>query len=189
MTDQSTSFPTKGIIRKARAEDLPELLRVYEAAREFMVKTGNPTQWISPDGKTKPTKEQLEMDIAQSKSYVYTDALGRIHAVFYYDYGQEVEPTYGKIDPARGLDNTGKWIGPETYGVVHRIASDGLMKGAGRTCLRWAMDQSAHLRIDTHENNRPMQHVLGQLGFALCGTIYLEDGDSRLAYEWVKDES
>ena len=192
-------------IRKARYEDLPEMLRIYATARKFMRETGNPTQWVGPDGTEKPTRETLKEDIRRGKSYVLetiapgekpetpspgdereTLAAGaepetRIWAVFYYDEGLRIEPTYARIE--------GAWIGDDRYGVVHRIASDGSLKGAGRICLRWAMKKSGHLRIDTHENNHPMQHVLEQLGFDYCGTIWLEDGDPRRAYEWTGKKS
>ena len=32
-------------IKKASAENLAEILAVYETARSFMCKNGNPTQW------------------------------------------------------------------------------------------------------------------------------------------------
>ena len=111
-------------------------------------------------------------------SYVYETDYGRIAAVFFYAFGKKIEPTYEKIE--------GAWIGPGVYGVVHRIASDGTVKGAGRACLRWAMGQSGHLRIDTHENNGPMQHVLKSLGFVFCGTIWLANGDPRMAFEYME---
>ena len=172
-------------IRKARYEDLPEMLRIYAAARQFMRKTGNPTQWVGPDGTEKPTRETLEEDIRQGKSYVLetlsNETKPQLRAVFYYDEGLRIEPTYARIE--------GAWRGEDRYGVVHRIASDGSLKGAGRICLRWAMEKSGHLRIDTHENNHPMQHVLEQLGFDYCGTIWLEDGDPRRAYEWTGEKS
>ena len=47
------------LIRNAQAEDLPEILAIYEQARTFMAKNGNPTQW----GSTEPPKEKLIDDI------------------------------------------------------------------------------------------------------------------------------
>ena len=32
-------------IRKSTAADLPRLLEIYESARAFMVRSGNPNQW------------------------------------------------------------------------------------------------------------------------------------------------
>ena len=33
------------MIRLAKEEDIPRLLEIYAMAKEFMRKTGNPTQW------------------------------------------------------------------------------------------------------------------------------------------------
>ncbi|MBQ6645795.1 MAG: hypothetical protein IJM56_03845 [Clostridia bacterium] len=68
--------------------------------------------------------------------------------------------------------------------MVHRIASDGSVRGMGSFCLNWAYGQCRHLRIDTHADNTVMQNLLKKLGFVHCGTIYVhEDNDPRLAYE------
>jgi hypothetical protein len=39
------------------------------------------------------------------------------------------------------------------------------------------------LRIATHEGNVVMRRMLEKHGFELCGVIYLENGDPRVAYE------
>lgn len=39
------------------------------------------------------------------------------------------------------------------------------------------------MRIDTHENNKVMQHLIKKNGFQECGIIYVEDGSPRIAYE------
>jgi RimJ/RimL family protein N-acetyltransferase len=41
------------------------------------------------------------------------------------------------------------------------------------------------LRIDTHEGNVVMRRMLEKQGFTHCGTIYLANGDKRVAYEKV----
>lgn len=158
-------------IRKTRPEELEQVLEIYARARAFMAANGNPTQW----GNDKPARAQVEADIAAGRSYVCLDA-GAIAAVFY--FALEEDPTY------RHIEGPG-WIGSGSYGVVHRIASVGRVRGAGRFCLEWALEQSGHLRIDTHQNNRPMRALLGQLGFTQCGQIRLENGDPRLAFEKI----
>ena len=40
-----------------------------------------------------------------------------------------------------------------------------------------------HLRIDTHENNKVMQHLILKNGFEKCGIIYVDDGSPRVAFE------
>ena len=78
------------------------------------------------------------------------------------------------------------WLSDSPYGVVHRIASDGSVKGVGTFCINWAFAQSGHLRIDTHGDNVVMQNLMKKLGFTQCGTIYVvEDNDPRIAYEKI----
>ena len=100
--------------------------------------------------------------------------------VFYYDCGERIEATYAHIE-------NGAWLDDSAYGVVHRIASDGSVKGIGSFCINWAFAQCAHLRIDTHGDNTVMQKLLEKLGFVHCGTIFVEeDDDPRLAYEKIQ---
>ena len=116
------------------------------------------------------------MDMEAGKSYVCVHE-DRIVGTFFFDLGEDVEPDYRRIEG-------GKWLDDSAYGVVHRIAGDGSVKGIGAFCLDWAFRQCGHLRIDTHEDNVVMQNLLHKLGFTHCGTIYVEkDRDPRLAYE------
>ena len=39
------------------------------------------------------------------------------------------------------------------------------------------------IKVDTHENNIPMQSLLKKNGFEYCGVVYLEDGGKRVAFE------
>ena len=106
-----------------------------------------------------------------------TTANRLVVAVFFYIAGADIEPCYAGIED-------GAWLDPSPYGVVHRIASDGSVKGAGSFCIRWAYEQCGHLRIDTHPDNRVMQGLLAKLGFRRCGIIHVvEDNDPRYAYE------
>jgi len=157
-------------------QDLTRILEIYEYARRFMASHGNPNQW----GPTNwPPEELIRRDIAEGNSYVClhgTDIVG----TFFYVYGQE-DPTYRTI-------TEGAWQDNSPYGVVHRIAGDGSVKGIGTFCINWAFSQCGHLRIDTHGDNQVMQGLMEKLGFVHCGTIYVEEDDfPRLAYEkWEK---
>ena len=92
--------------------------------------------------------------------------------------GEDIDPTYRLIDWA--------WIADGPYGVVHRIASSGEVKGAGAFCLDWAFEQCRHLRVDTHEDNIVMRNLLTKLGFEYCGIIYvLKDNSPRMAFEKI----
>jgi len=160
-------------IRKAAEPDLGRIMEVYAIARAFMADHGNPHQW----GPTNwPPEPLVRNDIAQGKSYV-CEFDGRIVGVFYFDFGKDIEPTYAHIED-------GSWADEGPYGVVHRIASDGSVKGVGSTCLEWAFRQCGHMRIDTHGDNVVMQRLLAKLGFDHRGTIYVEEDDyPRLAFE------
>lgn len=156
-------------IRKTEWEELKMILPLYEKARAFMAAQGNPHQW----GTSRPAVSQIEEDVRQKNSYV-CEHEGRIVATFY--FGPGPDPTYQVIE-------SGQWLSDHPYSVVHRITSDGSVKGAASYCLQWALEQSGNVRIDTHRDNIVMQNLLKKNGFTYCGIIYLEDGDERLAYQ------
>ena len=162
-------------IRHAVEADFASIMDIYRRARAFMAEHGNPNQW----GPTNwPPEALIHRDIATGCSYVCTEG-GRIVGTFFYTSGRDIEPTYAVIEDGAWLDN-----GP--YGVVHRIAADGSTKGVGAFCIRWALEQCGHLRIDTHGDNKVMQNLLSKLGFTHCGTIYVEeDNFPRMAYERI----
>ena len=79
----------------------------------------------------------------------------------------------------------GQWLNEAPYGVVHRITSDGTIRGAASFCLNWAFNKCGNLKIDTHRDNIVMQHLLDKNGFKYCGVVYLENGSERIAYQKV----
>ncbi len=159
------------MIRLATNNDLDEILAVYDTARKFMRATGNPTQWNGGY----PQREVLVEDI-KSKQLFVLDIDGEIHAVFAFIKGED--PTYRYIE-------NGNWLSNEEYFAIHRVASAGKSKGVLKICLDYCKGFSANLRIDTHSDNTVMQHLLIKHGFIKCGTIYLENGDPRIAFEFV----
>lgn len=160
-------------IRHSTEKDLTCIMKLYEHARTFMAEHGNPNQW----GPTQwPPEQLIRDDILHKTSYVCVHE-GRIVGTFFFLSGDDIEPDYQKIE-------NGKWLSSSAYGVVHRIAGDGSVKGIGAFCLDWAYRQCGHLRIDTHGDNIIMQNLLHKMGFTHCGTVYVkEDNNPRLAYE------
>ena len=156
-------------IRKARMQDLSRIMEIYQIAREFMAETGNPNQW----GSHYPERALLESDIINGNLYVVED--GAIHGAFAFFTGPD--PTYGYIED-------GTWILDEPYATIHRVAGDG-SGGVFSAVLKFALTKNPHVRIDTHQDNQVMQHVLEKHGFQRRGIIYLEDGARRIAYERV----
>ena len=156
-------------VRQAKAEDFARIQEIYSYAREFMARTGNPNQW----GNTNPPRHVLEADIQNGNLFVVEDA--RIRGVFAFLTGED--PTYGYIEG-------GSWRSNAPYGTIHRVASDG-SGGVFSALMEFALRQNSHLRIDTHRDNKVMQHVVEKNGFVYRGIIYLADGNPRLAYERV----
>ena len=161
-------------IRKSEQQDLDRIMEIYDFARDFMAKHGNPNQW----GPTNwPPRELIQNDIRNGNSYVCINNESKVIGTFCFIQGKDIEPTYSKI-------TDGSWIDDSPYGVIHRLATDGSQKGVGSFCINWAYNQCNHIRIDTHINNLVMQNLVEKLGFIHCGTIYVEqDNYPRLAYE------
>ena len=160
-------------IRHSTEQDFDRMMEIYGFARRYMAEHGNPNQW----GPTNwPPEELIHRDIASGNSYV-CEHEGRVVGTFYFIQGRDIEPTYARI-----VD--GAWADESPYGVVHRIAADGSVKGVGAYCIDWAFEQCGHMRIDTHNDNTVMQRLLEKLGFQRRGTIFVrEDNDPRIAYE------
>ena len=152
----------------AKESDLPRVLEIYAYARSFMAKTGNPTQWAG----SYPQRELLEEDIANSGLYVVTEG-GTICGVFYFVIGPD--PTYAVIEK-------GAWHSDKTYGTIHRIAGNGT-GGVFGAALDFCRSKIDYLRIDTHDDNKVMQHVVTKHGFKACGIIYTDDGTPRIAFD------
>ena len=132
-------------IRKATPHDLPRIREIYERARQFMRKNGNHSQW----GKGDEPEALIEEDIRQGNLYVLEEE--GIHAVFAFIIGED--PTYLEIEE-------GSWKSEEPYAAVHRVASDGTVQGVLGHVMDYCSAQVPHLRIDTHKDNKVMQHVL-----------------------------
>lgn len=156
-------------IRPAKIDDLEIILSIYSYARRQMALSGNPTQW----GNDKPLSQTVLEDILKQQSYVmvYQNC---ICGVFAFIMGED--PTYRIIE-------NGAWLNDKPYGTIHRIAGNGKFKGIFSGALNFCTGKTDNIRIDTHQDNRIMQHLLEKYGFQKCGDIYIEDGSKRIAYQ------
>ncbi|MEI3187436.1 MAG: GNAT family N-acetyltransferase [Lachnospiraceae bacterium] len=161
-------------IRVAQPEQLEEIMGIYAYAQKFMAEHGNPTQWET----IYPPRDLVEENIHRKKCYVCMDG-GKIEAVFYF-VKEEDEPSYRQLE-------SGEWLNDRPYGVVHRIAVAEGTRGAGSFCLNWAFEQCGNLKIDTHDDNKPMQNLLAKLGFVYCGKLKLEENDLRKEFQEVRN--
>ena len=158
-------------IDKAKMQDMPRILEIYAYARNFMRENGNPTQWEDLE----PIRKNLVTDIEHENLYLIKDG-ENIHGAFAFIIGDD--PTYAKIEQ-------GQWLSDKEYGTIHRVASDGTLHGLMGIIVEFCSGKITHLRIDTHEDNKIMQHLILKNGFKKCGIIHISDGSPRLAYEKI----
>ena len=107
-------------------------------------------------GTTYPPVDMIEHDIRMGNAYVCERKQSRY--CLFFTMHLENDVTYTTI-------YDGNWLNDAPYGVVHRIASDGTVKGAASFCLSWAFSQCHNLKIDTHQDNLVMQSLLAKLDF------------------------
>ena len=80
--------------------------------------------------------------------------------------------TYAKIYDGEWIDDV------QPYHVVHRIASYPDAHGIFSSIMDFCFSHDTNIRIDTHRDNKIMQHNILKQGFTYCGIIYLQSGDA-----------
>ena len=160
-------------VRKAKNKDLNKIMDIYRIAQDFMIESGNPNQW----GHSYPTEEMIKDDINNGVCHVICEDENP-HAVFALFDG--VEPTYEYIE-------NGEWTNDDEYVTVHRIASDGKLHGIFKFAIDYCKGISDNIRIDTHNSYIIMQKQIEKNSFKKCGSIYVDDGSPRIAYQWSKN--
>ncbi len=158
-------------VRKATEADFIEITHIYAHARNFMRDTGNPTQWKH----TYPTENIILSDIKNGYLHILEDEDG-MQGVF--ALLPEGDPIYQTIE--------GKWLNDAPHAAVHRVASAGKKKGILSECMRYCLSMFQNIKIDTHKDNQIMQHQLEKAGFLPCGIVTLENGETRIAYQYHK---
>jgi len=165
------------IIRKANVADLDALDALFSEARSTIATLGI-DQWQNGY----PSLSVISEDIDTGRSYVVemeNEVVGTFVLI------TDGEPTYDRI-----FD--GAWLTGDTddYVAIHRVAISVARRGSGLSTavLSYAADVAkglgrTSLRIDTHRGNVVMRRMLQRHGFVHSGSIYLENGDHRVAYE------
>ena len=147
---------------------------IYEAARQFMYEHGNRTQWNG----AYPGRELIERDLRTEQLFV-CEVEHVVHGVF--TFSMEPEPVYAVMEE-------GHWRNEQTYGTIHRLASDGAVSGIAKACIDYCKSRTDNLRADTHMDNHIMRSLLEQNEFIYCGKVYMRDHSMRLAYHFVGQE-
>lgn len=176
----------KFIIRQAKMCDLSSLMEIIAEARGTIATLGI-DQW--QDGY--PQREIIEKDVKDGSSYcIENTENGEILATFGVFHSGDF--TYDKIFGGSWLtgDSPSALFDKVSYTAIHRVAISLKSRGQGLSTalIDFAVDKARKLgkrsiRIDTHEGNIVMRKMLEKHGFVHCGTIYLDSGDSRVAYE------
>ena len=162
------------IIRKAELAELDEIMKIFDIARQYMREKGNINQWINGY----PSRELITEDIEKGQLFVCLGGSDdKIHGVFVFILGDD--PTYNIIEG-------GEWLNNEPYGTIHRMASDGAISGLLEKTMPFCLGLTDNVRIDTHEDNKPMLDAVRRYGFRHCGVIYVADGSPREAFQYAK---
>lgn len=157
------------IIRTAEATDLPTIMQLVASAKAIMRKSGNTNQWN--DGY--PSEDIIMEDIKSGSCHIIMNG---DTAVGSFVLKPGPNPTYSKI-------YGGQWLDDKPYYVIHRITSREDAHGIFGAMLQYCFSISHNIRIDTHNDNVIMRHLLEKNGFKYCGIIHIANGDERLAYQ------
>lgn len=160
-------------IKKLEIENIEEVVKVYDAARQIMRDRGNPHQW--KDGY--PTRADLEKDIENGILWGVFEN-GELCGSFAFLEGRDV--AYDKID--------GAWLNDNFYRAIHKVASSGKYKGVFGVICDFCKKAGVDLKIDTHEKNDVMKHLITKNGFEYCGIVEVLPNEPRLAYQYTFKE-
>ncbi|MDW5299624.1 MAG: GNAT family N-acetyltransferase [Sedimentibacter sp.] len=163
--------------RKSVKTDINGIMNIIRQAQVYFKEAGI-NQWQD----NYPNVETISNDIDNEESYVLLKK-GNIVATAVISF--KAEKTYDSI-------YEGKWISNGEYAVIHRVAVDNNYKGLGlssqiiKKAEQLCLNKGAHgIKVDTHEENLPMQKLLKKNEFQYCGIIYLENGSKRIAFEKI----
>ena len=158
-------------IREATRDDLDPIMKIIDAARQLMRDSGNLTQWTNGY----PSEELILEDIKNNHAFLCIEN-GEAVGYFCFMQGDDPDPCYRVIEG-------GAWLSDGPYGVIHRLASSGKVKGIAQQAFNFAFTRIGNIKVDTHQDNVPMQNYLRKNAFSFCGIIYVGDGSPRAAFQ------
>ena len=157
----------------ARWEEVDAVMEMIRSGRAFQRQQGF-VQWDDAH----PSREAVEDDVRSGNGYavrVDGELAGYLCLSF------DGDPAYPEI--------VGAWRWDGAYAVIHRMVMGEHHRGRGLTGEVFRLAQEIAmvrgveiLRIDTHEDNLRMRHVLQKHGFVCCGTV-VQNGGLRLAFD------
>ena len=161
-------------LKKATMQDHPIACTFLSQARAYQRAQGF-VQWTDNN----PNEQTLAADIAAGKGYLLCQADTPIGYVYIDLTG---EPVYRHL-------TEGAWGTDAPYAAVHRVAFGESARGKGASrplfaCIKALAAEHGLgvIRIDTHRDNKLMQHVLEREGFVYRGVVHYGTAE-RIAYE------
>ena len=164
--------------RKAIYSDINTLVDIVNQA-VLNFKNDGINQWQ----KGYPNRNVLMKDMEDGTLYVLeTD--GTIIGLL--NLAEGPDPSYEEIE--------GSWMNDLPYTAFHTVSVRSDLRGNGYAGIlfREAEELSRRMgyqtvRIDTHKDNKAMQHALAKSGYQYCGSIHLaggaEKGAPRIGYQ------
>jgi N-acetylglutamate synthase-like GNAT family acetyltransferase len=166
------------MIRKARIEDLNDILEVIKDAKELLRKN-NSMQWQTSKY---PDASIFLEDIRKGYLYVCEED-GKVGGVA--TLLEEPDENYHEIE--------GQWLNDEKYYSIHRLAvkSEYYGRGIAKQLFKYFEEITKkagikNIRVDTTSENSVMHHLLNIFNYQVCGKIYLktiEEYNERIAYQ------
>lgn len=161
--------------RKATESDIPSIWEILQQAIGRRKADGS-NQW--QDGY--PNLGIVQNDIKNGFGFVLEqDSIIAGYCVVM----MNDEPAYDAIE--------GQWLTNQDFVVVHRVAISNEFLGKG--LAKWMLNKIEELalqmeiysiKMDTNFDNKPMLHLMNQLGYVYCGEVYFR-GSPRKAFEKV----
>ena len=154
-------------LRQATMADFDQIMTILKDGANQLAERGV-EQWQGDY----PSPDQIKEDIENGWAYFAVsqdgETVGAIAIVPSPDH------SYDKLD--------GKWLlDTENYLVIHRVAihSNHAGKGYATKLLTEVINYIKEhrsdidsIRIDTHEDNKAMQHLIDKMGFTRVGTLH-----------------
>lgn len=157
----------------AQENDALEIMEIINGAKKHLNEQGI-DQWQNGY----PNIERIKDDILAQKGCILVDNK-EIMAYFLAEFDGDKD--YENID--------GKWETERNSVVLHRVAmsvkhrGQGLSKHIFLQVAKMCLEKNVEgIRIDTHEDNKKMQHILKKNGFEYRGIVYVE-GKKRMAFD------
>lgn len=171
-------------IRKAQVEDFDTVMAILKDGRNQLAERGI-DQWQGDY----PNPDHVKEDIENGYAYLANS-----------DDGETVGTLTIIPAPDHSYDNMdGEWlIDTDDYVTIHRVAIHSSHTGHGYASqlyqsvidyFKSGFSDIKSLRVDTHEDNKPMQYLITKSGFKRVGTLngVYRENEISYVYEMVTE--